>query len=39
MGRWGTPRDVAHAVTYFAADEAAFVTGQTLIINGGRTLW
>jgi NAD(P)-dependent dehydrogenase (short-subunit alcohol dehydrogenase family) len=39
LGRWGRPADVAHAVNFFASGEAAFVTGQTLIVNGGRTLW
>ena len=39
MARWGKPSDIAHAVTFFAADESALVTGQTLIVNGGRTLW
>ena len=39
MGRWGTPRDVAHAVLFYASDEAGFVTGQTLCVNGGNTPW
>jgi 3-oxoacyl-[acyl-carrier protein] reductase len=39
MARWGKPADIANAVNFFAADESSFVTGQTLIINGGRTLW
>ena len=39
MGRWGTPTDVGWAATYFASDEAAFVTGQTLAVNGGTTRW
>jgi 3-oxoacyl-[acyl-carrier protein] reductase len=39
MARWGKPADIANAVNFFAADEAAFITGQTLIVNGGRTLW
>jgi 3-oxoacyl-[acyl-carrier protein] reductase len=38
-GRWGTPQDVANAVVYFASDEASFVTGQTLCVNGGMTPW
>lgn len=38
-GRWGTPADIAHAVGFFASDEASFVTGQTLLVNGGRTPW
>jgi 3-oxoacyl-[acyl-carrier protein] reductase len=39
MGRWGTPDDVGHAVLYYASHEAAFVTGQTLCVNGGNTPW
>ena len=39
MGRWGCPADIAHAVSYFASPEANFLTGQTLVVNGGRTLW
>ena len=38
-GRWGTPQDVAGAVLYFASEEASFVTGQTLCVNGGMTPW
>lgn len=38
-GRWGTPQDVAEAVTYFASEEAAFVSGQTLCVNGANTPW
>ena len=39
LGRWGTPEDVGNAVAYFASDEASFITGQTLCVNGGRTPW
>jgi 3-oxoacyl-[acyl-carrier protein] reductase len=34
LGRLGTPRDVAHAVLFLASDEAAYVTGTTIIIDG-----
>jgi 3-oxoacyl-[acyl-carrier protein] reductase len=38
-GRWGVPKDVADAVLYLASDEAGFVTGQTICVNGGMTPW
>lgn len=37
-GRVGIPQDIAEAVLYFVRDEAAFVTGQYLCVNGGMTL-
>jgi len=36
--RLGTPEDVAAAVDYFTSDEAGFLTGQTLCIDGGMTM-
>ena len=39
LGRWGKPEDVGNTVSYFASDEASFITGQTLCVNGGRTPW
>ena len=38
MQRWGTPDDVAWAVAWFASEQAGFLTGQTLLVNGGRSL-
>ena len=38
-GRWGVPQDIADAVLYLASEEASFVTGQTLCVNGGITPW
>ncbi|MGH8554622.1 MAG: SDR family oxidoreductase, partial [Gammaproteobacteria bacterium] len=35
LRRFGAPEDVAHAAVYLASDEAAFITGQTLRVNGG----
>jgi NAD(P)-dependent dehydrogenase (short-subunit alcohol dehydrogenase family) len=37
VGRVGDPDDVAHGVLYLASDEAAFVTGTELVIDGGYT--
>lgn len=38
-GRIGTPEDVARAVTWLASDESDYVTGETLFIDGGMTLY
>jgi meso-butanediol dehydrogenase/(S,S)-butanediol dehydrogenase/diacetyl reductase len=35
IGRIGNPDDVVGAVAFFASDESAFVTGQTLNVDGG----
>jgi NAD(P)-dependent dehydrogenase (short-subunit alcohol dehydrogenase family) len=34
-GRMGTPREIAAAALFLASDEASFITGQTLIVDGG----
>jgi 3-oxoacyl-[acyl-carrier protein] reductase len=36
--RFGNPEDVASAVVFLASDEAAYVTGQTLHVNGGMAM-
>jgi 3-oxoacyl-[acyl-carrier protein] reductase len=38
VGRNGRPEDIAHAFAYLASEEASFVTGQTLVVDGGVTL-
>ena len=38
VGRMGTPEDVAHAVSFLASEGAGFVTGQRIVVDGGRAL-
>ena len=38
LGRAGRPEDIAGAVAYLCSDDAAFVTGHILDVNGGRAL-
>ena len=38
MGRMGTVADIGHAALYFASREAAYVTGQTIVVDGGQIL-
>ncbi len=35
LGRFGTPDDVAGVVCFLASDEAAWLTGQVLVLDGG----
>lgn len=38
LGRWGSARDVAAAVVFLASEEAGYITGQVLNVNGGMYL-
>jgi len=38
LGRMGSPRDVAAAIVFLASDEAGYITGHTLDVNGGMYL-
>ena len=35
LGRLGTPEDVAGAVRFLCSDEASFITGEVLLVDGG----
>lgn len=37
LGRWGTPEEIAACVRFLASEEASFVTGATLVADGGLT--
>ena len=38
MGRLGAPQDIAHAVAFLGSLKAEFITGQVLLVDGGRSL-
>lgn len=38
LGRFGVPEDVGGAVVFLASDAAGFITGQSLLVNGGMTI-
>jgi 3-oxoacyl-[acyl-carrier protein] reductase len=38
LGRFGAPADVAHAVAFLASDQAAYITGQILTVDGGMVM-
>ena len=38
LGRFGAPHDVSAAVGYLASEQAAYVTGQVLVVDGGLTI-
>jgi len=37
-GRVGVPEDIAAAVAFLASDDASFITGQSLVVDGGRSI-
>jgi 3-oxoacyl-[acyl-carrier protein] reductase len=38
LGKLGAPHDIANAMLFLASDEAAYITGQTIVVDGGSTL-
>ncbi len=38
FGRYGTPDDIAHVIAFLSSPEARWMTGQTLLVDGGYTL-
>ena len=38
MNRWGQPEDIAKAALYLVSDDSSFVTGHTLVVDGGWTI-
>ena len=38
LGRWAEPREVAYPILFLAGDESSFVTGATLMVDGGRSI-
>jgi len=38
LGRWGTPQEIANAVAFLASDEASYITGHVLSVDGGMVM-
>ena len=38
VGRVGRPEDIAHAVLFFASEESSYITGDILVVSGGRIM-
>ena len=39
LGRFGEPEDIAYAALFLASDEASYITGTTLLVDGGQRAW
>ncbi len=38
MQRWGTPEDILNTALFLASPAASFITGQTILVNGGEIM-
>ena len=38
LERWGTPEEIAQVVAFLASDASAYITGQTIAVDGGMTM-
>lgn len=38
LGRFAQPTDIADCAAFLASDQASYITGQTIVIDGGQTL-
>ena len=38
MGRLGTPAEIAHAIAWLCSDEASYMVGHALVVDGGATV-
>ncbi|MGL4619349.1 MAG: SDR family oxidoreductase [Chroococcidiopsis sp.] len=38
MGRFGQPSEIAAAIAFFCSEDAAFITGQILFVDGGASI-
>ena len=38
MGRWGTPEEIAGTILFLASDLSGFITGQTIVVDGGKVI-
>jgi 3-oxoacyl-[acyl-carrier protein] reductase len=38
MGRPGTPDEIGHAAAFLASEEASYLTGQLIVVDGGNTI-
>ncbi len=36
MARWGEPEEIAKVIGYMCSDDAAYITGVTIVVDGGR---